>query len=369
MEGLKNTLPDLHSAGVSDKELFKTKPEDLSLEEANNLEEGLRIKKFKEGYKRIEKSSWPVVTNFNDYKFRAHSIGHIMSGIPKPLTTNQEEEYNVLLLRHKGEGKALTLKQIEKLGDYSKRKNRKPFLTDGAKTYLEKLVFQEITGRKKDITAKYLDKGIQVEEKSITLYSEVTGQLFLKNQERKENEYFSGECDNAEEKIRDIKSSWEYETFPIREREIPSKIYGWQLDVYMDLWDFKESELIYCLVDTPYKLISDELRRMDWKYNIFNSEGNVRNDSIDLVVETVCNLIFTEKGLEEFCEQSESVRLEWFIGVFKEIPEEIRIKVFSHNYCTKRNQQLKTMAKLARDYMNSLIEQLGEGILKFQNTA
>lgn len=306
--------------------------------------------------------------DFNNYNFRAHSIGNIMSGLPKQLTPKQEELFQDYTLRKNGEGRVLTDKQLSEWGSLYAKKNEKPKLTDGSKKYLEQLVWEHLTGRSKKLQAKYLDKGIQCEEKSFTLHSEVTNTLFIKNKERKANKYFSGECDNSQNGIiRDIKSSWEYNTFPLRENDIPSSIYEWQLDVYMDLWGLKKSELVYCLVDTPFRLIEDELKRFDWKYNIFDNEGNARNESIDLIVEIVSNHLYTEKSLEEFCQQSNSVNIEWFKGVFKEIPKEIRIKIFKHNYSEKRNNQLKIMVKLARDYMNLLLEGLGDSIINLNN--
>ncbi len=303
--------------------------------------------------------------DFNKYKFRAHSTGHIMGGIPKPLTDNQQELYDVYTARKNGEGRPLTDNQLADWGDLHKRKNAKVKLSDPAKKHLEKLFWEQITGRSKEITAKYLDKGIQCEEKSFTLHSDATNKLFIKNQERKTNRYFTGECDNAQHKtIRDIKTSWEYSTFPLREDKIPNEIYQWQLDVYMDLWGFKKSELIYCLVDTPYRLINDETRRLDWKHDILDNAGDVRENAIPLVVETVCNHIYTIEGLEQFCQQSTNIYVEWFEGVFREIPEEIRVKIFHYKYCEKRNKLLKEMVVLARDYMNSLLNDMGDSVLK-----
>ena len=305
--------------------------------------------------------------NFSNYKFRAHSIGNIMAGLPKPLTERQQETFEAYTERKNGIGKALTDKQLSDWGSLYDKKNAKPKLTDGAKTYLEKLVWEEITGKREEIKSKYLDKGIMAEEKSITLYSKVTDKIFFKNSERKTNQFFTGEVDNAQGKIRDIKTSWSFSSFPIREKVIPNKMYEWQLDVYMDLWDIPESELIYCLVDTPNKLINDELRRMDWEHDIIDGNGDIRDDKRDLVVESVSNLIYTYEGLEEFCHQSTSIKLDWFEDKFKEIPEEIRVKVFEHNYCEERNSQLKTMVGLAREYMNLLLEDMGESIMKLNN--
>lgn len=307
--------------------------------------------------------------NFDNYKFRAHSIGNIMGGLPKPITEKQEQTFKELTDRKNGNGRPLTDNQLVVWADLYAKKNAKPKLNAGAEKYLEKLVKEVLTGRSENLKNKYLDKGILAEERSLTLYSRFKDSIVFKNKERKENEFFSGECDIARYKVRDIKTSWSFQTFPFRSSEISNPMYEWQLDVYMDLFNYKRAELIYCLVDTPNKLIDDELRRIDWQLNIFNNEGQIRDECIDLVVETVSNLIYTNKGLEEFCKQSINVKIEWFEGKFKELPEEIRVKIYKHNYCEKRNAQLKTMVKLARNYMNSLVEDLAEYSLEFSKAS
>jgi len=294
--------------------------------------------------------------DFNNFLFRPHAVTKIMGGIPKPLTANQQKTHDDLLARHEGEGKKLTIKQVETLGGLSERKNAKCKLTDGAKKELVKLVYEFLTKRSSKIKAKYLDKGIQQEDKSITTYSNVLDKLLLKNKERRTNDFFSGECDNSQEMIRDIKTSWSFESFPLMDEVIKNSGYQWQLDCYMDLWDLKQSELVYCLVDTPTKLLNDEVKRECWKNNLLDQEGNVDSEiGKELLIETICNHIFTFKGLEAFCNQSSIVELEWFEGLFTEIPEEMRIKVFTHDYCEKRNSQLKEMIALARDYMDEIL--------------
>ncbi len=349
--------------------------------------------------------------DFNNYLFHPHSVGNIMGGVPKLLTEEQEITYSSLLSKHKSNnknltfaqmkryaylinkhknpekeltenqrnelfelilkyestGKNLTLNQIETLGDLHRKKKGRLKLDDRAKSFLEKLVWQSITKRSHNLSTLMTDKGLQVEEKSITLFSEVTKSLFIKNKKRRTNEFFNGECDNAQNNtIRDIKSSWEFETFPLKDSVIPSSLYQWQLDGYMSLWEYKKSELIYCLVDTPKRLIDDLLSRMDWKNNIFDNDGNVRSQNIDLVVETVCNHIYTLDGLKEYCAESENINLEWFNDVFVEIPKEIRVKVFSHAYCQKRIDQLEQMILLAREYMNEVLEDLGGSIVNLK---
>ena len=48
---------------------------------------------------------------------------------------------------------------------------------------LLKIYSQEVYGRKKDITTKQMDKGIQVEDESIKIFSKVTGEFYYKNEE------------------------------------------------------------------------------------------------------------------------------------------------------------------------------------------
>ncbi|WP_109438378.1 hypothetical protein [Aquimarina sp. AU119] len=302
--------------------------------------------------------------NFTNYLFRASQIGKIMSGIPKPLTQNQIETFEAYQERKNGNGKPLTEKQEETFIDLRRKKNAKCQLTDGSKTYLEKLVWEELTGRKQNLKVKYLDKGIQVEERSITVYSKIKKKFFVKNKIRMANKYFTGEPDNVQGKVRDIKSSWEYETFPLTDHKITNSDYEWQVQVYMNLFDLKEAELIYCLVDTPEKLINDEIRRMDWKFDLFNGSGEVKEECIPLVVELISNHIYTIEGLKQFCNNSTFCYLKWFEGIFKEIPEEIRVKIFEFTSNEKMIAQAKEMVLLSRSYMNQILEKIGSDIMK-----
>lgn len=289
--------------------------------------------------------------DFSNHLFRCSSLGKLMVGLKEPLTQNQTEELN-RLLEKRNIGK-ITDKQTITLGELLDKKLTKPQLSKTTIDYL-KLIHKEVLfKRNKTLVAKYLDKGIQVEEKNITLYSEVTGKLFLKNKKRFNNDFFTGEPDNIQGKVRDSKSSWDFSTFPFYETSIPNSDYDCQLNGYMDLTGIDEAELIYGLIDTPVKLIDDELRRMDWKHNLFTSLGDVREDSIPLVVETVQNMIYTEKGLEEYCQQSTSVQLNWFTD-FRPIPNHLRIKVFEIQKDAVKIEMMKEQVVRSREFMNNM---------------
>jgi len=131
-------------------------------------------------------------------------------------------------------------------------------LSATCKTYIKELVKEDLFGYKSTIDSKYLTKGIDLEDTSIDLYNEVHGTLYLKNTERLENEFITGECDiNAEDKIIDIKSSWSLETFPASPEDVNNKDYEWQLRGYMMLYNKPKAELAYCMVSTPDYLLKE----------------------------------------------------------------------------------------------------------------
>ncbi len=178
--------------------------------------------------------------DFSKILFRCSSLGHIMTDP-----------------RSKGEG-----------------------LSETCKTHLIDVYVSNKYGRNDDITNRYLEKGLAVEEDSITLYSRITKQFFLKNEERLRNgwikgtpDLYTGESIRNAETITDIKSSWDLYTFMrVITKEI-NKLYYWQLQGYMDLSGAKSATLAYCLVDTPDQLISDEKRKLMWKMGVATEES------------------------------------------------------------------------------------------------
>lgn len=197
-----------------------------------------------------------------NWKARCSELGIIMTGCKPPLTVNQSVK--VEELKAKGN---ITDKQRIELGELLAKREYKPTLSvtteSKVQQYFKELKFK----RSADIKNKYCDKGIMVEEQAITLVSDVLGTFLIKNRERKSNGYLTGEPDNVKGIIRDVKSSWDLSTFPMFDTELENNAYWWQLQGYMELFDKEESELIYCLVDTPELLILDELRRVSWQLN------------------------------------------------------------------------------------------------------
>lgn len=164
-------------------------------------------------------------------------------------------------------------------------------LSETTKNYLIDVYVAHKYGRRKDIYSKYLEKGLTVEEDSITLYSRVTTELHFKNEVQLKNDFvtgtpdlFSGKIDQAKIII-DIKSSWDIFTFHKAMYADFNPMYKWQLTGYMWLTNAPRARLAYCLVNTPDHLIDSEKQKF-----IYTCKGLSQSeiDSALLEIETKC---------------------------------------------------------------------------------
>lgn len=154
-------------------------------------------------------------------------------------------------------------------------------LSETTKTHLIDVYVSNKYGRNEDIQNRYVEKGLAVEEDSITLYSRIKKSFFKKNEEHLHNNWikgtpdlFTGESIKTAETIIDIKSSWDLYTFMrVLTKEI-NKMYYWQLQGYMDLTGAKSAKLAYCLVDTPEPMIEYEKYLLGRRMGIIDPAGN-----------------------------------------------------------------------------------------------
>lgn len=141
-------------------------------------------------------------------------------------------------------------------------------LSKTAQKHLLDVYIAEKYGRKKDIQTKQMKKGIEVEQESIDLLSMYLKMPFNKNEQRFTNDFISGSPDIIDnDRIIDIKSSYDLWTFI---GNIPDKLdnlYYWQMQSYMWLTETKSAVIAYCLVNTPENIIEQEkyylLKKMD----------------------------------------------------------------------------------------------------------
>ena len=150
----------------------------------------------------------------------------------------------------------------------SKADKEAGLLSKTAQKHLLDVYIAEKYGRKKDIQTKQMKKGIEVEQDSIDLLSMYLKMPFSKNEKRFTNDYITGFPDIIDnDRIIDIKSSYDLWTFI---GNIPDKLdslYHWQMQSYMWLTGAKSAVIAYCLVNTPENIIEQEkyymLKKMD----------------------------------------------------------------------------------------------------------
>lgn len=181
--------------------------------------------------------------DFSNLKFRASGVGYLMTD---PKTKADKEAGN---------------------------------LSESAKTNCIDVYVSAKYGRQNDIQTKYMSKGNQVEEDSITLYSRLHKKFYKKNEDHLSNDFvqgtpdiFTGESIHKAKTIIDIKSSWDLYTFHRTNAKPINPIYWWQLQTYMWLTGAETAYLAYCLVNTPVAMIEEEKRRLFYKMNVATME-------------------------------------------------------------------------------------------------
>lgn len=154
-------------------------------------------------------------------------------------------------------------------------------LSETAKTHLIDVFVSEKYKRNTDLQNKYIQKGLLVEEDSITLYSRIKGKFFKKNESYLSNKFIKGTPDlyigntiQEASHIIDIKSSWDIFTFFRNKVKGINDLYYWQMQGYMYLTGAMSASLAFCLIDTPVILVEDEKRKLMWKMGVDTSENS-----------------------------------------------------------------------------------------------
>lgn len=182
-------------------------------------------------------------------------------------------------------------------------KTKSELIAQGVKTHLVDVFVSYKYGRKTEINTKYINKGLQVEEDSITLYSRAKKTFLKKNEVTLSNEFICGTPDlylgksiEEAEEIIDIKSSWDIFTFFRAKNNPLNKMYYWQLQSYMALTGAKKSKLVYCLIDTPHAMIEDEKYKLRYKMGVIDPNNE---DYINACNELERSMIYDDIPLTE----------------------------------------------------------------------
>ena len=259
------------------------------------------------------------------HKFRCSGLSSIMTlDRATVLTAKQITELTNLRMKDPG-----TDIQEKRLNELVKKKNAKPELSKGAKTYCRQILAKICTGRTQRLWNKYLQKGKENEKLSLTLISNyLDNGVLLKNDTQFENEFISGTPDNVQDNlVREIKTSWSVDTFPMFAKQPNNTAYEWQVKGYMYLTDNTEADLYYALVDTPEDLVQSEL------YKSARILG-----CIDLPAD-----------IEAELRQQH---------IYNDLPMECRIRKYSFTLVHEDISKIKMHVVLARSYMLNQLQYL-----------
>ncbi len=138
--------------------------------------------------------------------------------------------------------------RCSQIGQIMSNAKTKGDLSAGCKTYLENWYAND----NEEIHSKYFDKGNMVENECIDLMASVLDKgMAFKNDEHKEDEYFTGTCDvQLDDCIVDVKSVWGRKGLHAACDGL-DKDYEWQLRGYLHLYNKSKAILFYGLCDTP----------------------------------------------------------------------------------------------------------------------
>lgn len=187
----------------------------------------------------------------SEFLIRCSSLSALMADpVGYPRESMSEEELAAL------NSKKRTAEQVAMLDAVMART-----LSAGAKTEVHRLVrYHLFNYSAPELTGKEIKKGTLQEATAIDLLSIVTGEMYTKNSERRNNQWITGECDiRGFGRGGEIKCPWSLETFPLTSEEARSMAikagYHMQVAGYMMLWDLPGWTISYCMVDTPTELL------------------------------------------------------------------------------------------------------------------
>lgn len=161
-------------------------------------------------------------------------------------------------------------------------------LSETTKSYVQEWAKEHIYGIKNEIKSKYITKGLNLEDTAIDKAIEWLDLPFaLKNESFFEDDFFTGTPDLiVDGVVYDIKCSFSPFSFPLFDKEIPTKDYFYQLQVYMHLTKLKKAVLTYVLLETPPELNYGEIQ----DYSNVSKDFRIKTFEVDYDSEIIEDL-------------------------------------------------------------------------------
>ena len=211
-------------------------------------------------------------------------------------------------------------------------RSKSEVLAETVKTHLIDVFASAMYSRREEIDNKFLAKGNDCEEDSITLLSRITKNFYIKNRKRMTDEFFTGEWDlqdsmKAISETTDIKTSWSLHTFLRSTGKKLSNDYFYQGQTYMHLTGAKRHHVAFCLVNGTPDAIDNEKRKLTYQKGMLDHSGNESEIYIARCKQIEVNHIF---DLKEFLSKYPHYHLHSDLSAWDyDIPKERRVHVFS----------------------------------------
>ncbi len=192
-------------------------------------------------------------------------------------------------------------------------------------------------GRYEEISSKQTEKGDLCEDQIIEILGFADNKPYIKNTERKTNEWITGEADIVDELIIiDSKASWSAISYLKRLIENPDSDHILQLQGYMMLWEKPKARVSYVLVDCPYSIIQNEKRSLLYKMNVATDENPEYKIAASILEK---NRIFSDIPIEERIFNIDIPRDE---NIIKQIPAKVQKARDFLNYFQNKHLKQKT---------------------------
>lgn len=301
---------------------------------------------------------------FSNYKQRCSSLYSILTNRPetlRDLTANELDEMADLeyIKVHGINPKTNRKNQFD-----DKKESRLAFLyrnhfkeavvdvlPEGAKSYLDDVFDAQYFGRKDVVHTNQMEKGKITEDDAAELLSKYLGYEVVKNTQRVENDFLTGEYDNAQFDLKDFKNCFTLKSF--RKAEL-TDVYKWQLKGYgtilrdigaPEILDLDNYKLYYFLLNAPVHIIQNQITSAVYKVN---NDADYDRRLKEYAFQIEKNNIF---DVDRFLLNNSGY--DWN-GDFREIvsiPDFMRIKEFDVKYEEGDKEFIESRVTLAREYL------------------
>jgi hypothetical protein len=229
-------------------------------------------------------------------KFRCHTLPDLMSGkfeVSVPITDKQIQLWLTLKNKPKlTEKQDAEMRRLQALFEIPEELQ----MSDTVKSCILKTYLAEKYGFRRVITSPEITKGLLREDEAIALYGEVKGLFLMKNEIHFENDYIKGTPDALDtisglDTVLEFKTSYDFESFFLMDREKALKNYFWQVMGYMRLTGRPTARLVFVYLPPTEADIANELYRISFTFpegtqRFIEIESQLRsNASIDLTSE------------------------------------------------------------------------------------